>query len=276
MVAGFALLCLLATEPVLAATEQLRCGQQITAAGVYVLSHDLTCSEEVTVWSGDVTVDLGGNTLTFGGRQAIQVWATTSTPSHAVTVQNGKIKPITPYAAGDFIFGKSGIFVAAGNALLQGLTISHSAIGVELSRGSTRIHGNLIAGNGWGVLGAPGSALEVVNNRILRNSVGIIATKTTGGSIQNNVVAFSVGTGVSVNNAVPVLGNQLAFNGGSGLVLSSSEGLSGAQFQVAVNNLVLGNAEYGIWSEFPIGHSSGNRASGNGATPQCWNVVCSS
>jgi len=274
MVVAAMFLGLVATGHALAATE-LSCGQQITTAGVYTLTHDLTCTEEVTVWSGDVVVDLGGNTLTYGGRQAIQIWATTSTPSHAVTVQNGTIQPVTPYAAGDNIFGKSAIFVVAGNAILQRMTISHSAIGVELSRGSTRIQGNVIEANGWGILGAPGSALEVLNNKILRNAVGVIATKTTGGFIQNNLVALNGGTGVSVNNAVPVVANQLVFNGGSGLILTSSEGLGGALFQVAVNNLAIGNGEYGIWSEFPIGHSGGNRAVGNGSTPQCWNVVCS-
>ena len=275
VVVVFGLLGLVAAAgPAMAATE-LSCGQQITAAGVYTLTRDLTCTEEITIWSGDVVVDLRGNTLSYGGRQAIQIWATSSTPSHPVMVQNGTIQPATPYAAGDYIYGKSAIFVVAGNATLQRLIIIHSAIGVELSGGSTRIQNNLIESNGWGVLGAPGSALELWNNTIVRNSVGVIATKTRGGYIQNNLVAFNSGTGVSVNNAVPVIANQLAHNGGSGLILTSSEGLDGAKFQVAVNNVAIGNGEYGIWSEFPIGHSGGNRAAGNGSTPQCWNIVCS-
>ena len=55
-----------------------------------------------------------------------------------------------------------------------------------------------------------------------------------------------------MNNSVAVESNMLIHNGGNGLTLTSGEGLSGAQFQVATHNLAIGNGGYGIWSEYPL------------------------
>ena len=161
---------------------------------------------------------------------------------------------------------------------LRNLTITENDVGVSVGTfGVARVEDNLISSNGTGVLATPGSAAYVENNRIVRNGSGIYATYTRGGYIRSNFVAFNAGSGVGVNNSVAVESNMLIHNGGNGLTLTSGEGLSGAQFQVATHNLAIGNGGYGIWSEYPLapGNSFGNRAAGNGSTPQCWNVLCS-
>jgi Right handed beta helix region len=274
-----ALLGLAFAGPAAAATE-ISCGQVISNPGVYSLGEDLNCTDAIEIRAGGVTFDLQGHTLSGYGseRMGILIWVWNGSPADPVRVRNGIIRgfSVPPTDA----YGLAGVWVGAGYVRLQRLSLSQNEIGVDVygAGASAEIQHNVIEHNGgWGVVARPGAAAYVADNRIVRNGSGIYATYTRGGYVRNNFVAFTTYGGVGVNNAVPVEGNMLIHNGGNGLTLTSGEGTLGAQFQVAIDNLAIGNGGYGIWSEFPLvpSNATGNRAAGNGSTPQCWNVVCS-
>ena len=131
------------------------------------------------------------------------------------------------------------------------------------------VESNLISGNGTGVQASPRTAPEVVNNRIVHNGVGIAAFETSGGYFRRNFVEYN-GIGISAKDAAPVIGNLLLHNRGDGVSLTGQQ----PETWVVTDNVALGNGGYGIRAQFPPGHSGGNRAAGNGTTPQCFNVVC--
>ena len=279
-VAFMAILVVLAVAGPAAAATDVSCGQVISDPGVYTLGDDLNCTEAIEIRSGRVTLDLQGHTLSGYGsqRMGILIWVFDSSPANPILVQNGTIRGFSVPPTDSF--GLAGIWVGIGNVTLQNLSLSQNEIGIDVygAGASAQIQHNVIDHNhAWGVVARPGAAAYVVGNRIVRNGSGIYATYTRGGYIHGNFVAFNAGSGIGVNNAVPVDGNMLMHNGGDGLTLYSGEGIQGAQFQVATNNLAVGNGGYGIWSEYPLvpGNSTGNRAAGNGSTPQCWNVICS-
>lgn len=279
-VALIALLLGLAGAGPAAAAMDVSCGQVISNPGVYTLGDDLNCTEAIEIRAGGVTLDLRGHTLSGYGseRMGILIWFWGGSPAEAVLVKNGIIRGFSVPPTDTY--GLAGIWVGAGYVKLQHLSLSENEIGVDVygAGASAEMQHNVIDHNGaWGVVARPGSAVYVASNRIVRNGSGIYATYTRGGYIRGNFVAFNAFGGVGVNNAVAVERNMLIHNGGNGLTLTSGEGASGAQFQVATDNLAIGNGGYGIWSEFPLAlsNSIGNRAAGNGSSPQCWNVVCS-
>jgi nitrous oxidase accessory protein NosD len=257
---------LLASAGPAAAATDVTCGQEITSPGLYTFSRDLVCTanEDIRISTGDVTIDLQGHTLTASdvvGAFNIFVFSAQA----PVVIKNGTIRGVT---GGSF---SAAVSISAGSVVLQNLRITENINGVLMfSNSRVRVEHNLISSNGVGVWATPGSAAEVENNRIVHNRVGIAASQTWGGYFSNNFVALN-DFGISVSDAAPIRNNLVVHNRNNGITLTGNQ----ASFWEVTGNFAFGNGGYGIWAEFPVGISSGNRAAGNGSTPQCWNVVCS-
>lgn len=259
-------LLLTSAGPAAAATD-VSCGQQIREPGLYTFSQDLVCgeNEDIRIWTGDVTVDMQGHTLTANNvTGAFNIYAFGAQPP--VVIKNGTIRGV---AAGSLT---AGVLIVAGSIVLHDLMITENRHGVFLwDMGSVRVEDSLISLNGTGVRATAGSDATVENNRIVNNGVGVHVWQA-GGSISNNFIARNE-TGILHDNGPEVTDNFLINNRGNGMTMVGTE-FYAPRFTVT-GNFAFGNGGYGIWSLFPVGISSGNRAAGNGSTPQCWNVVCS-
>jgi hypothetical protein len=269
---AFALAVLAFAAPGAAATD-VSCGQEITSAGVYTFSRDLSCTEPIRITTTGVTLDLKGHTLSGDGEAfaGIIVWTYLGAPADPVVIANGTIRGFMSPFGGALFLQSSGV-------TMRHLTITHNLNGVHLySRDSgccvVRLENSVVAGNQTGVLARPGTVPEIVNNTIVRNYTGIFASQTSGGYFRSNLVALNANTGIAVNDGPPVVGNLVVHNGGNGVTITGPGTQS--PYWVVTGNVAVGNGGYGIWAEFPVGEGGGNRAYGNGSTPQCWNVLCS-
>lgn len=243
------------------AGTDVTCGQEIMSPGVYTLGSDLSCAEAIRIGAPGVTVDLQGHTLSGSGDDSgFSVFTGPGPWPSPVMITNGTIRGFSSQ------FGAA-IVVASSSVTLRHLTITQNRTGVLLySAATARIEGNVISENESGVLATPGSAPEVESNWIVRNGSGIFASQTRGGYFRNNVVARNR-YGISVNDGAPVTDNLVIHNLVNGITVTGPQ--SQSPYWVVTGNVAGGNGGYGIWAEFPPGHNGGNRASGNGSTPQC-------
>jgi Right handed beta helix region len=140
--------------------------------------------------------------------------------------------------------------------------------------------GNIITGYGVGLdLGDFGGVFSriVTNNRIFGAGIGIYVEAYSGalGTISGNQVAGDSGDGILIGPAFGnpqgmISGNIAVGNGGNGIEAQSPGGAV-----TFTDNVAIGNAGYGIVAPAGAVDGGGNRASGNGSTPQCVNLVCS-
>ena len=200
------------------------CGTVLDSPGKYVLENDLTdCAGAyaVKITSDDVELDLNGHVISgLGGGYGIYIYK-----ADDVTVKNGTISGfrtgieitrstrikiseneisnndigIRALSSDDIdivdntiLFNdEKGIYINSGSHTIKGNTVDANALnGIELSGvSSTRIDGNKIRDNGANGISVYNSYdLNILNNLIQRNSVGVFLNRVGESRFHNNTL----------------------------------------------------------------------------------------
>lgn len=224
-----------------AAEAAVVCGQTITTS--VTLTNDLSCPSGTGIFvnAPNVTVDLGGHTITGAAPAGGTSRGVNITPNRPnVTVRNGTIRGFD-----------AGVSVNAGStgALITLLTLDANGVGVQANTGSAsaRIVGNTITNT------APFSAMQLGGN-------GHVA--------EGNTMTHGANAGIFLAGDDDVLnGNTIIDMGASGIAISAFPSTPGP----FMNNRISGNTVSGSGRLFnstgiSLTNASGTVVQGNNVT----------
>jgi hypothetical protein len=153
---------------------------------------------------------------------------------------------------------------------LNGNSISNNKIGAANGFvGSFAMTKNVIRGNDVGVTSGGYSFVDLSYNAFARNKTGLELSYGFGSIYRNSFIANDVGltsTNYSDSFAIATIEQNVAFFNGDGFSITGV----GDQLKANTANR---NHRWGINAPNAI-DLGGNRASGNGNTPQCVGVAC--
>lgn len=216
-------------------------GATISAPGSYRLVSDVTMAAGVTgivISAGDVTLDLGGHTITSGLNGPIGI---NNTGPGRVTVMNGTI------------LGFSGRAVFAGNrskvlnVRAEGNNLGGGGSTIQVSA-SCVVEGCIVANNT-----PPGGA-----------TVGIQAStncRIIGNTVENNDSPNNLATGINAGTGSLIEGNLV--RGNTSVSASESDAVIAATRCVVRNNVVTDNDNTGAGTAVGISASTGGLVEGN-------------
>jgi parallel beta-helix repeat protein len=186
------------------------------------------------------------------------------------------------------------------NSVIKGDVIARNGDGALLMEGGEgfRMRGNRVIRNGGGITLGPGSDNVITRNRVRGGGDGIRIEKGRGNLVAHNVV-IGGRNGIRLGIHAPfiggknnhVRGNLVRDSRADGFLVNKKDhhsllerniarGAGDDGFDVAspsttlTRNRALDNGDFGIEAVPGVIDGGENKASGNGRTPQCLNVVC--
>lgn len=233
---------------VLAATPITECGTVVTDPGDYILTQDLFCEADLNaihILSSDVTLDLGGHTVTCGASSAdnrigaviVGDYVNPGLVLENVTVKNGTATACDDGVAVFFTRGTEVTRMHLSDNIESGLVLVGAA--------DTLAHGIKVRGTGVdGIQSWYGVGNTFTGNMIGTNgNVGIWAYAETGSQFICNRASFNnVGIGLGGWSSENIVrGNIATFNLDSGLLLLANGELPDVVLEPVWNNLVEDN-----------------------------------
>lgn len=263
------------------------CGSLITTDTTLDSDVGPCVGDALIVAADDVTLDLGGHTVSGAGTGAgVRVARHTG-----VEVMNGTIEGFHTGLVLDEADGNHIWSLTLRDNLRQGITVAGSdanvieknsildndgdAIRLGLSDGNV-VRKNVAIGNVFGIGVADGSDGNLVEKNSLSATdvfgIAVFSNATNNRVEKNDVLGTLLGDGITV--ASDSSGTQITKNVASG---NADDGIDVENQTTTVTaNTANGNADLGIEAVPGTTDGGGNRASGNGNPAQCTGVTCSS
>lgn len=284
-----------AAVPSAAQATTVSCGDHITTS--IVVDNDLTCSgTALIVDANNITIDLGGHTLQFGGRETSNAKGVLVYKHSDVRIKDGTIND---FETGIHLLGDgnvvSRVVTRRGDTGVWAKGEANEVYGARMyepDHAGVRTDGDYGVVDTTRVFGKPGvtefgivvsGPKNVVSESLATSAAFGISITGDDASVTNSVAYYNSQTGIEMQSPFGVLtGNTANHNGGSGIFASNKEGT--AESNTANDNggsglvltedqvLVTGNAAYenkyyGIFASSNPLDGGGNVAAGNGT--QC-------
>lgn len=204
----------------------LRLPYEIKTSGQYVLSKNLifagTTGQAISVLTDDVTIDLGGNTLAGSGNaDGATVAGIHASGKKNIVIKNGSIRGFTWGIWLDGLATGDGFHRAEKLRVLSCRVIGIWIYGVGSTITNCEVLGIVNPTSLAYGIDVRGTGIDVLNNRVQSNGVGIGINEGVGCTIAGNTVvatSFGIlfqgtGTGVRTNNIVQ--GATTPYQGGT-------------------------------------------------------------
>ena len=218
--------------PVFAAAEALPTSGTLTA-DEYVLSANATLTGGLTVSSGDVTVDLGGKTLTTLAGSAITV------TGGKLTLKNGTVQGVASNATVALVTVQGGEFVLDGATLTGNKTKSTARLpgGIYATGGTVTINSGTVSGTN----GASSTLLKRTGHSLYAENATV---NITGGTINGGDYHVVLGENAELNlSGNPVVDTIRKTNasGATGMSATIQNLTSGASIKISDITPTLGD-----------------------------------
>lgn len=293
----------LTVRPASAATP-LACGTVVTRS--VTLSNDITdCpGDGLVIGAPEITIDLNGHRVTAVGNGSVSgvgngQGINNSGGYDRVVIKNGRIENFlfgarladaTKNEVSNVTFNKVlyGVFlvgsqetIVADNALI-GLRDGDAGIGIRVDGNKNGVYRNTLRDFRWNGIYVtdPSTGTDVVKNTVSVGGYGIYVNGQDT-KVLSNKVRWNLYYGIAVDGP-HCYDDGSCYEGGSGLLkgnLADYNGYDGIAVDTAATTLTSNQANYntgrGISGAPGMTDGGGNRATGNGVTPQCTYVVCS-
>jgi hypothetical protein len=243
-------------------TAVTTCGQKLTVPGDYYLEGDLgPCSAEgVTITASHVRFDLGGFKISGPG----------CGPDQAIGVGIAEGVSDVEVAGGAIARFAFGVWVAASNSRVHGVTLTDGCIGAVVLGGDNTVDANVVTRHSQAGIYSASTArnLTVHSNYVAHSDCGIcldVETATVDGvTVRSNIVKRNASTGIAVGGRGATVEGNVATRNGAGIRVF------GGAIRV-VGNLVHSNRHEGIDVQAPGPGVSvvRNSAWGNGMADLC-------
>jgi parallel beta-helix repeat protein len=167
------------------------------------------------------------------------------------------------------------LFESHNNRIAHNRTFGNAELGIHLDRSNHNYVGNnVVRRNPEDGIILQGDGNQIVGNRVVRNSItiGLFTNDAhaVGNVVRRNHVRRGPRGGIAIDRAVErtvVKRNHVFRAGGHGILI-------GNPTTTVTRNEARRNHDLGIMAVEGVIDGGGNRASGNGDTRQCVNVIC--